>query len=78
MKLVAMKPLKPEHYTLPERIRAMLLVYGYTEDRNCKGCKHLIKRGKANLYMKCDLTTMTRGAATDWRAGWPACGRYYL
>lgn len=76
MKLVAMRPVKPEHCKLPERIRAMLMVYGYTEGLTCKGCVFLVKRGKASLYFKCALTKMTRGAATDWRAGWPACGRW--
>lgn len=77
MKLVMMQRLKPRDYSLPERIRAMLMVYGYTDGHNCKDCMHLIKRGKANSYFKCDLTKMSRGAATDWRAGWPACGKYW-
>ena len=39
----------------------------------CGACLRLIKRGR---YFKCAKARITRGAATDWRSGWPACGAF--
>jgi hypothetical protein len=30
----------------------------------------------AKTYLKCELGPLSHGAATDWRASWPACGKY--
>lgn len=38
----------------------------------CGTCTHRIQRG----YPKCDLSTMSRSAASDVRAWWPACVKY--
>lgn len=46
-------------------------------DTTCKGCRHLIRSGgHSKSFLKCNLTLMTNGAASDWRAKWLACGRY--
>ena len=54
----------------------LVMLYGVTEGRQCKTCKHLTSHTRARTYYKCLLRGVTRGAGTDHRAGWPACGRY--
>jgi hypothetical protein len=50
------------------------------KDKTCKTCVHLRashnSEGRGNRHLKCDLRKITHGAATDHRAGWPACGRW--
>ena len=62
---------------LPLRIGDMHRRFGRTEGRCCASCVHLVvhKPGQ-NKYYKCDLTVITSGPGTDWRIGWPACGRW--
>lgn len=58
-------------------INPCLRLYGLgPEGDHCKTCTHLFVRSRAGTYYKCDLRTITDGAATDHRAGWPTCGRY--
>ena len=58
---------------LPKRITQMRLMHGANDAHKCGDCAHLLQRRN---YRKCSLTRQTRGAATDWRARWPACGKF--
>jgi hypothetical protein len=61
---------------LPERIRVMHGANGHGQQGvTCKHCKHLYHHLR---FLKCDLNKMTRGPGTDWRAGWPACGKFEM
>lgn len=43
----------------------------------CGGCDHLVApQHGARRHFKCALFGSTRSEATDWRAKWPACGRF--
>ena len=44
----------------------------------CRSCKHYVRRIYSKPYRKCGLMRRlwTRGAATDIKASWPACGRW--
>ena len=47
-------------------IRTMHKVYGSDSGgRRCKTCEHLVIKMCSQSF-----------AVTDWRAGWPACGKY--
>ena len=61
---------------LPERIRAMHNMYGKTEDKVCRLCTHLLRYHAGSNWLKCNISKMTSSVATDWKAGWPACGKY--
>lgn len=62
---------------LNKNIRAMQARYGPgPEGVTCKNCVHLRRFRQGARWMKCGLSRITGGAGTDWRAGWPACGRY--
>ncbi len=39
----------------------------------CSTCAHLVRK---SVYLKCAMTKMTSGAATDIRAKWPACVKW--
>ena len=61
----------------PERMNAMLRLYGRTEGRMCKSCRHFYARGGVRgTYYKCKLNRTTSGPGTDWRARYPACGKW--
>lgn len=66
--------------TLCRRINTMHLVYGTTPGKTCKTCANLLSSEgtmyASRTYYKCMLSKMSHGSATDWRIGWPACGRY--
>lgn len=59
----------------PLRIRQMWAWHGKV-DNKCGKCAHLLREGRRNVYLKCGKTKITSSAATDWRAGWPACGLF--
>ena len=61
---------------LPERIRKMHRMYGLSKSHTCGKCKFFLRFHQSTTWFKCDLTTFTGGAATDWRAKWPACGKW--
>ena len=44
----------------------------------CGDCKHrkLVTSNGNRSYPKCELVTITHGAATDCRRWWPACPRH--
>ena len=42
----------------------------------CGDCVHSFRRGNVATYIKCALTKVTCGGATDIRAGWFACEKF--
>jgi hypothetical protein len=46
------------------------------EGAKCKTCVHLRYHETARRYYKCDQRAITRGAATDHKVNWPACGKF--
>lgn len=42
----------------------------------CGTCKHLHRRRLAKVYLKCALSTMSRGPASDIRVKWRGCQRW--
>ena len=67
---------KDDEKLLPKRIRAMHGLYGKTDGKTCKACIHLLRFRQGTYWHKCNLSKMTKSTASDWRAGWPACGKY--
>ena len=61
---------------LPKRIRAMHGMYGATPGQICKTCVHLDRYRGGTRFMKCNLSRVSHSTATDWRANWPACGKF--
>jgi len=59
---------------VPKRMRDMLRLRGRTEGHTCGDCVHLVTVVRSGKWFKCDQARITRGAGTDWRKGWPACG----
>lgn len=63
-----------------ERIRlsSMHRLHGPGPDGiTCKGCVHLVYGGgNVRRFLKCELYRISRCESTDWRAKWPACGKY--
>jgi hypothetical protein len=52
-------------------------IYGAQPTHHCGECAWLVPQGGcAGRYLKCRQAKVTRGAGTDWRAGWIACGKY--
>jgi hypothetical protein len=69
-------PVAPVAPGLPKRIQLMYARNGRV-DGKCKDCIFLRRLGGyAGTYFKCSQSKLTHGAATDWRAGWDACGLY--
>jgi hypothetical protein len=61
----------------PERIQHMHALYGRAPGKNCQSCRFLARQKRGSkTYLKCTQTIITHGYATDWRAGFPACGKY--
>jgi hypothetical protein len=62
---------------LDARLAVMHTLYGRREDQRCKTCRHLLRKaGHARTYLKCELTKITAGPGSDWRAGYVACGKW--
>jgi hypothetical protein len=63
----------------PKQLRIMHERHGMAENGQvCGQCRHLV-RGKYHnkTYFKCGLfVPWTHGPGTDWRKGWPACGKW--
>lgn len=68
----------PKRKNALTKIGAMWARYGKDSERRiCGHCAHLLRvpyHGKT--YLKCDLTQITHGVGSDWRAGWIACGKF--
>ncbi len=65
---------KQDKPLLPERIRVMHGMYGRTEGKTCRHCIFLEHYKMGASWLKCGRSKKTNSVATDWRAGWPACG----
>ncbi len=63
--------------SLPKRITDMHTLYGRQDSQTCGACAMCLRRSyHRKTYFKCVLNRQSRGAATDWRASWPACGKF--
>jgi hypothetical protein len=71
--LFGMPEPKPEY---PQRAEDMWRVWGKADGRTCRHCTHLERYEQGTRWLKCGLSTKTSSSATDWRAGWPACGKF--
>ena len=60
----------------PKRLADMHKAYGKIVGTYCGTCAHFIRYAQATRWAKCNLTTQTSGAATDWHARWEACGQW--
>lgn len=69
-------PLDPAPPAMPGRHRDMIAMYGDVPDKTCRTCAHLRRYHRGSTWMKCIKANPTASAATDWRAGWTACGLY--
>lgn len=54
----------------------MLRVYGEMAESRCKECSHLARLHYNHRVLKCGKMNWTNSDATDWRAGWQACGLF--
>ena len=63
---------------LPGKGENPMLVHGRgPEGARCGTCVFLLKGQYHNVtYQKCSLYKLTHGAASDFRAKWPACSKY--
>jgi hypothetical protein len=61
---------------LPLRIRAMHAAHGLRSAQKCKNCAFFQRHSQAATWFKCAKSKITGGSATDWRANWPACGKF--
>lgn len=74
--MIQMTEVNSKWPSLPIRMKTMLSMYGRGPfDEKCQSCTHLVYHRQATSWMKCDLQRNT-GPAGDWRARWPACGKY--
>ena len=60
------------------RLSKMHTIYGKAPDgQTCKNCINLERfRPGRNTFLKCRLYGISSSEASDWRAKWPACGKY--
>ncbi len=63
--------------TSGRKYKTMQRIYGTTEGKTCKTCRHLLRQhwNKRNYY-KCELWYISSSEATDIRLKNQACGRY--
>jgi hypothetical protein len=55
----------------------MIRKFGKSEGNKCKDCVHLFRvQHNTKYYLKCGVRGITRGAGTDHRAKWNACGKF--
>ncbi len=77
MQQLPLMPLEPPAAQYPERIKSMWRLYGQRADRQCAQCLQLVRKPWGlQYYLKCRVVGVEGKTATDWRAGWPACGRF--
>lgn len=58
-----------------KKIGRMLERFGETPDQKCGGCVHL-KSNHCYLFQNTFMPKTMFKDATNWRVGYPACGRY--
>ena len=68
--------LPPIEDVLPDRIETMHKVFGKNDGNKCGDCIYFVRYKQGSRWSKCSLTVQTGGTGTDWRATWPACGRF--
>jgi hypothetical protein len=57
--------------------RQLIAAYGIQEGEKCKNCICLKRFGRGKkVWSKCERATLDGHLATDWRAGWQACGKF--
>lgn len=63
---------------IAERLyKQLIMMHGGTASKKCKNCiflKRFHQGGK--VWSKCSNATLDGHLATDWRAGWSACGLF--
>ena len=60
-----------------ELYRRLVAIYGTgPEGAICSQCVYFWRKKRANVYFKCRLAGNSDTPRTDWRARWPACGRF--
>lgn len=60
-----------------EKIEWMQMEHGFREGKTCRTCSHLqYDKYHSKTYLKCDLFGESRGEGTDWKASFPACGKW--
>ncbi len=70
------KDAKPKVRIAIQQWRQLHTIHGKTEGETCKNCIHLIRKQFSKTYLKCSLASNSNSPATDWRAGWVACGKF--
>ena len=58
------------------RYKRMQELYGITEGKTCKTCKHLCSYTQSRWWYKCGLWIRSASQATDIRLKDTACGKY--
>ena len=57
----------------------MIRKFGKTIGGKCKDCSYLVRvQHNTKHYLKCKIRGITKGAGTDHRAKWNACGKFLL
>ena len=59
-----------------KKIYKMHKLHGVSPGNKCGDCKHFARFQFSNVYRKCLLYGNTSGPATDWKAGYQACGKW--
>lgn len=55
----------------------MYAIFGQLPDKICGECAILCRQQhRTSVYFKCQKYGITRGAGTDWRKKWMACGAF--
>lgn len=68
--------LPPLEAAIPADIKTMHLRFGALPQRICGDCQHFVRYKQGARWSKCNLTRQSNSTATDWRARYPACGRF--
>lgn len=61
---------------LPKQIRDMHALYGVRHGAKCGNCVQFLRFKQGGYWSKCSRARQSNSAATDWRAGWLACGLF--
>lgn len=68
---------KPDPETQGSSPNPCVNLYGPgPDDKKCGNCTHVFGICNSNTHYKCDLRKNTRGAKTDQKLRWPACGKF--
>ena len=67
---------EPDEKPKRRKFKTMQEVFGLTEGKRCKECKHIITRRYSKNYYKCALWRVSASAASDIRVNAVACGKF--